>query len=133
MISFHSYKNRIILDGQRVKVYYNLHNGKYSAVALDGCEKGRVLGHFDNVTLRDVSFSVSEAGRQRVIREKRKNVHAYAIGSVFLSDQTISLDNASVLRYNPYKMSQFHANNIPVTGAKLASLGPTGFYAKEAK
>ncbi len=43
---------------------------------------GRVIGYTESVNLEDVEFKVSEAGRQRLLREKRKNVHAFAIGTV---------------------------------------------------
>ena len=136
MKSFHPYKGRSIENGQRVKVYFNLHNKKYSAVALDGSDKGRVLGHFDEVVLDDVSFIVSEAGRQRVIREKRKNVHAYATGRLWKTHQTLMSRSGIVgskLRYNPYKMSQFQVNDVPVTKADGVYLGHRGLYAVGAR
>jgi len=43
---------------------------------LEGPDKGRVVGWASTVLLSDVTPKVSEAGRQRVLREKRKNVHA---------------------------------------------------------
>lgn len=36
--------------------------------------------HATHLKLSDVVFRVSEAGRQRVLKEKQKNVHAYAVG-----------------------------------------------------
>jgi hypothetical protein len=133
---FKSYKGRSITDGQRVKVYFNLHNKKFSAVALDGSDKGRVLGHFGEVVLTAVSFVVSETGRQRVLREKKKNVHAYAIGTLYEADQHGQfLENAKYscyhvhqIRYNPYEMKQFEAMGVPVVDAPWAYLGPKGAY-----
>ena len=61
----------------KVRVYRNLHNGLYS-IQRDGV----VLGHASRVALKRASFKVSEAGRQRVIREGKKNVHAFAIGEL---------------------------------------------------
>jgi hypothetical protein len=136
MQGFHSYKGRSITDGQRIKVYFNLHNKKYSAVAMDGLEKGRVLGHFDEVVLNDVSFIVSEAGRQRVLREKKKNVHAYAVGRLCKTHQMLisrSRIVGSKLRYNPYKMRQFHVDETPVTQAGGVYLGHRGLYAVDAR
>jgi hypothetical protein len=132
MKTFHPYKGRSIENGQRVKVYFNLHNKKYSAVALDGSDKGRVLGHFDEVVLDDVSFIVSEAGRQRVIREKKKNVHAYAIGQ-WRKGRDLNFFSASKLRYNPYKMRQFQVDETPVTQATGVYLGHRGLYAVGAR
>lgn len=136
MKGFQPYKGRSIENGQRIKVYFNLHNKKYSAVAMSGSDKGRVLGHFDEVVLDKVSFVVSEAGRQRVIREKKKNVHAYAIGTLWKTYQTLMGQSrivGSKLRYNPYKMSQFHVNEMPVTQADGVYLGHRGLYAVGAR
>jgi hypothetical protein len=66
----------------RAFVYYNLHKGCWSIKALDGSAKGRVVVHADRVLLRDCEFKVSEAGRQRVIRERKKNVHAGVVGEL---------------------------------------------------
>ena len=63
-------------------VYYNLHRECWSIKALEGERKGRVIGHAHFVYLADVTYKVSEAGRQRVLRDKKKNVHAGAVGTV---------------------------------------------------
>ena len=63
-------------------VYYNLHRECWSIKALEGERKGRVIGHAYYVYLADVTYKVSEAGRQRVLRDKKKNVHAGAVGTV---------------------------------------------------
>jgi len=49
----------------RVEIYWNLHKGCYSIRALEGLSKGRVIAHANKVLLRDVSFHVSEAGKQQ--------------------------------------------------------------------
>ena len=131
MSSLTPYKGRTASDGQRVKAYYNLHRGGYSVVAADGPDKGLVIAHAEELLLGDVTFAVSEAGRQRVIREKRKNVHAYAIGNLVTSSElmrrawdipgvaatTSYVDGAIVetqindwidLHYNPYMMGKFY-------------------------
>lgn len=60
-----------------VECYRNLHNGKISIK----CSKTKlVLGHADEVQLRNPKFIVNENGRQRVLREKQKNVHAVVKG-----------------------------------------------------
>jgi hypothetical protein len=70
----------------KVYVYYNLHKKCWSIKALSGSSKGRVVAHADAVELMDCEFRVSEAGRQRVIREKRKNVHAGVAGTLVAMD-----------------------------------------------
>ncbi len=64
----------------RVDVYFNLHRRLFSVRALEGEYKGRVIGHVDKCAIQDAKFVVSEAGRQRVIHEGVKNVHAYIRG-----------------------------------------------------
>lgn len=74
----------------RVFCYYNLHKAVWSVKALEGSQKGRVILHAGEVTLAKCEFKVSEAGRQRVLREKKKNVHAGVVGELvgFLGDLT---------------------------------------------
>ena len=111
MSSLTPYKGRTASAGQRVKTYYNLHRGGYSVVAADGPDKGLVIAHAEELLLVEVTFVVSEAGRQRVIREKRKNVHAYAVGNLIASlplDEGLYMDRCTRLHYNPYKLDSFY-------------------------
>ena len=92
----------------KVFVYFNLHKRVFSVKALEGAEKGRVIGHRTSLAIYSPTFKVSEAGRQRVIREKRKNVHAGVVG--FLTapyDWTKELVEWTPVLYNPYVFSSF--------------------------
>lgn len=64
----------------KVFIYWNLHRHCWSIKALDGERRGRVIAHASRADMVGVTFKVSEAGRQRVIRERRKNVHAGVVG-----------------------------------------------------
>ena len=88
---------------ERLRVYLNLHK---MCLSVQGKRNGnwKVIAHVDEISLSDVKFKVSEAGRQRVIREKRKNVHAFVEG--FLSEEV--LDCAQTVSYNPYKAGHFY-------------------------
>ncbi len=55
----------------KVFCYFNLHRKCFSIKALEGPNKGRVVAHSDKVLLSDGVFKVSEAGRQRVLRERK--------------------------------------------------------------
>jgi len=91
--------------GTPVRVYRNLHNGKLSVqVKQDG--KWKVHAHVDDIVLDDSKFKVSQAGRERVIREKAKNVHAFILGNVAASGD-FNLNNSRQVTYNPYKMENF--------------------------
>ena len=63
----------------KVQVYRNLHNG---LISIQDLSTGLVLGHAYAIDLRWADFVVREAGRQQVIKEKRKNVHAFVRGEV---------------------------------------------------
>ena len=66
----------------KVDVYRNLHNGMYSIKSREGKFKGLVVAHAKQVWLDNVEFVVSDAGRARVLREKKKYVHAFVRGTL---------------------------------------------------
>tara|TARA_R100001086_G_C11756193_1_gene236794 strand:- start:80 stop:493 length:414 start_codon:yes stop_codon:yes gene_type:complete len=45
-------------------------------------QKGRVVDHRDQVLIHNAEFRVREGGRQRVIKERKKNVHAFVVGTL---------------------------------------------------
>ena len=94
------------LDGQRVRVYRNLHKGCYSVQSYETGRGWRVEAHVHELTLSDVEFKVMETGRQKVLRERKKNVHAFVIGTVAVDRHTVFTD-AWIVGYNPYKYSSF--------------------------
>jgi len=130
-----------------VRVYRNLTNGKISI--LDKAT-GLVLGHADGVHLvphtdsTEVRCIVNQAGRDRVLKEKKKYVHAYIEGAIAsiknwtpykgrtysgtrppLWDATTSIID---MTYNPYKMATFcnKANGHPIQGLLSACVDSSG-------
>lgn len=108
---------------KHVEVYRNLHNGKLS---VRDRKTHLVIGHVDYITLCCVRFRVSQAGRERVLRERRKNVHAFVVGKIIefggadnYKDRNLKeyvyergrnlclFDNGTVATYNPYKYESF--------------------------
>jgi len=90
-----------------VQVYWNLHKNVWSVR-----HKGKVISHQGIICLSDVTFRVQPAGRDRVRREGKKNVHAFACGTY----DTRSLPNSVIIRggegmrkitYNPYRFDSF--------------------------
>lgn len=95
----------------KVMVYWNLHKGLWSVKALSGPDKGKVIARMDKVVLSDVEGKVSQAGRNRVLRERKKNVHAGLVG-VLHSDYRHRTAEAiryvgDRITYNPYKYDSF--------------------------
>lgn len=118
-----------MVPGQRVEVYRNLHKGKktgeawYSVRQRSG--KRHVIGHVQNIVLEDCKLVVSEAGRQRCLREKRKNVHAVIRGTI--SAQPYFYGLSLPVTYNPYKYSSFvfvdsYGQVTPVHAAKRVGI-----------
>lgn len=112
------------LLGKKVFVYLNLHKMKYSIRVLEGEHKGRVKHWDTSVYLKDVTQKISEKGRQRVIAEKCKNVHAGLVGYL-TSPNNIEVPNR--IRYNPYYCETFvYDNGDPYTGSDAALLSIVG-------
>jgi hypothetical protein len=82
----------------QVHVYFNLRTGLWS---VRDPKTRKVIDHRHSLTLRSVRFVVSEASRQRVLRERRRAVHAWAVG--------IICEGAGSVRvtYNPYRCGTF--------------------------
>ena len=95
-----------------VRVYRNLsasHNGEKGIWSV---KQDRVAFHTTNIYLKDVEFLVNEKHRQRVIKEKVKNVHAFVKG--YICTPTTYFYRASDpwflsgdIYYNPYKTAHF--------------------------
>jgi hypothetical protein len=111
-------KSTVALIGYRAEVYWNLHKNLYSVRALSGPYKGRVVAHTDSIDLYDVTFAVQLAGRNRVLAEGRKNVHAFVRGVV---SSGLPHETTQVVTYNPYKYETFVDADTkrPVTKAHI--------------
>jgi len=98
--------------GDRVEVYRNLHNNTFS-IRRDG----KVVKHLENwmtLYLQDVKFAVQPAGREKVRREGKNNVHAYVRGTVIKAEEhhlkeTFKEKCVEWVTYNPYQDDTFTA------------------------
>lgn len=107
-----------------VFVYKNLHKDCWSVRS----NKTRlVIAHRYNLVLKNCVLRVSEISRQRVIREKRKNVHAGISGFV----TTKGDGNWVRIGYNPYKSGYFYVitTGEPVYSAKFVRFVGSEVYA----
>lgn len=104
------------------KIYFNLHKKCYSIQAWD-LDKGgwRLYQHAFAVHVKDAKMQVNEKGRLRVIKEKRKNVHAFVVAP-FAEKISKKKGNGpnirmkDVCKYNPYKYKSFvdHGTGEPI-------------------
>ena len=105
----------------KLEAYYNLHKNCISARPIGG----RVR-HYEILCLEDASFSVQPAGRKKVLKEKKKNVHAFVRGNLLSCSPyyqhshdyegvsiNLSIDRLredaryNEVTYNPYKYESF--------------------------
>lgn len=90
--------------GQQAQVYRNLLNGTMSVrVRING--NWLVRGHETQLVLKDVVFWVGESQRQKVIQQKQKNVHAWALGTLVAPEADVIAPIC--LFYDPYTTSTF--------------------------
>jgi hypothetical protein len=97
----------------KVEIYYNLNKH-----VLSVRQKGLVIKHTPAAEVFNAKFVVQPGGRKRVLREKRKNVHAFIRGTAGRLSKTIlteawrdvsttSINNWVRVTYNPYKYNSF--------------------------
>lgn len=96
----------------KVEIYYNLNKH-----ILSVRQKGIVIKHTPAAEVFNAKFVVQPAGRKRVLREKRKNVHAFIRGTAGRLSKTILSQmlgrkykvqgNWVRVTYNPYKYNSF--------------------------
>lgn len=110
----------------RVRVHLNLQRGDWS---ITDPKTGRVTASATDVTLRGVTFYVSEATRRRVIDKTRRRVHAWAIGELVATDSQPSTEGLTGVTYNPYRAGTFTTfDGTPVTeAAEMRFVGRFGW------
>ena len=107
----------------KVEVYKNLHKNCWS---VRDNKTGKVIDYVVNIHLADAKLVVRPAGRKRVLREQRKNVHAFIKGDI-TTVGGVPIDICEVV-YNPYEHMSFieKVSGKPIHNAKnvfLTSLG----------
>lgn len=116
----------------KVSVYWNLHKRLFSLKY-----NGRVVTHTNHLCLLHPHFIVNQSGRARVLRERRKNVHAYIRGTLarftYNDNFILSCISSSPIgvKYNPYERDCFFSleDGCAVRTADLALLNAGGVVA----
>jgi hypothetical protein len=107
---------------KQIRIYYNFTKKIFSVQEkVNGSWK--VVEYTNEIFIRNATFKVSESGRQRVLKQKRKNVHAFILGErfPFIPKSFVYRDEVS---YNPYKQGNFMlvSENKPLDRAKYVAI-----------
>ena len=84
-----------------VDIYRNLHKNTWS---IRSRTTGRIIKWADGLVVRNATFVVQPGGRQRVLDEGRKNVHAFVRGTLspISTDMLTQVAFNVQIKYNPY-------------------------------
>ncbi len=119
-----NHKGEPVLCKETVRVYRNLRYGCWS-IQRKTPKGWRVWLRWDYVVLDDVHFVVNKAGQNRVRKENKKYVHAFAYGTLMAN--TLGPEEKMVrVNYNPYKNDQFQTRHGDVYQAKRVWLTHKG-------
>ena len=115
-----------------VRPYRNLHGDGARKFSIQ--QEGLVVGHTNQIMLRECAFLISHAGQARVRRQKSKNVHAFIVGFVCENGAMggLASDAKSFpekVKYNPYTMDTFRAEVVgcrdyPIKAAPAVMINP---------
>jgi hypothetical protein len=107
-------------NNMKVFIYWNLRKKCWS---VKNVKSGKVVQHAKHLCLCNVAFKVSEAGRQRVLRNKRKNVHAGVVGEI-IDFIPVDSTRCGTVSYNPYKGPNFICveNGLPMYCASYVEM-----------
>ena len=100
------------MSAAKYYIYRNLRTRGFS-IKL----RGRVVDRDDWFIAKNVVFKVNELGRQRVVREKSKNVHAYVVCDKYTFPGKTKVDKSKIITYNPYKHKQFVCDGKEINSA----------------
>lgn len=100
-----------LMNKAKYYIYRNLHTGGFSIRY-----RGRVIDRLNTFSAQTVEFKVNESGRQRVIKEGRKNVHAFVVADRYkgLINSDYELDRLLRIKYNPYTNAQFNCQGFDI-------------------
>lgn len=115
------YASGFAVDPGPFRIYRNLNKHCWS---VQGRQSGgwRVIDHRKALIVADVTFKVSEAGRQRVLSTGRKNVHAYICTTEILATEVV-LETWTPFTYDPRKHSTFVTlDGRPISKARAVAL-----------
>jgi len=104
-----------LAKGTLVRVFKNLTKDIWS-VQIKTVKGWRVVGYSEEIRLDNAKPVVSEKGRLRVLREKKKYVHAFIEGE--WNDGWTLTGQHELISYNPYMFGSFYTVPVHDLGGK---------------
>jgi hypothetical protein len=104
-----------------VEAYWNLHGD-----CVSFRERGGRVQHADWVLIEDARFAVQPKGREKVLNEQRKNVHAFVRGQLLeIATEPPEVSGWDVVTYRPYTADFFFFvdSGLRVDAAPLVWIG----------
>lgn len=118
----------VIDPNKPVRVFLNHKHGCYSIF-----QNGAVRASASQVRLADVEFRVRESGRQKMLDENRRTIHAFAVGRLVdhvhpSEARRLDLLDGRPVRYNPHEAGCFvdAETREPVASATAAHFDEAG-------
>jgi hypothetical protein len=111
MLDYQEHKDKCVLH-KGFRVYRNLNKKTFSVQRYFKGMGWRVVAHQDNMILREAYFRVYNKARERVLKSKRKNVHAYIECALLIP--VLDFDGYDTdlcvheIVYNPYVANFFY-------------------------
>lgn len=104
-------------------IYRNLTRGGFSVRY-----KGKVIDHADCIMAHGVTYVVNQKGRERVLREKKKYVHAFVACESYkvLDNSWLQCCNDTLnneVCYNPFKHDSFMVDGHRMHSSDACILG----------
>jgi hypothetical protein len=114
-----------------LKCYRNLNRRLGDEKDFWSVKQGNIVRfHCRCIFLKDVTFPVNEKVRQRVIANKRKEVHAFVMGFITQTGDAPLFDayckDKQEVTYNPYKNETFVCEDRKVISAAMCCLVKRG-------
>lgn len=118
-------------------IYKNLHTGTFSVKY-----RGKVIAHPTTVNAQGVEYRVSQNGRNRVLREKKKYVHAYVVCDAWQDRSDLYISGVAVeflemnfteIKYNPYVSDCFMIEDCEARTSSHAVLHNGRVYARKSE
>lgn len=103
------------------QVYWNRHKSIWS-VRING----HVIFHANELMLTNCKFRVGKKGREKCIRDRVRNVHAYATGDLTMDVRKFPIDKTVDIWYNPYLSDTFMVGTNPIYECQYAIFDSRG-------